>query len=225
MKGWKVRGEIKPFQGFALNLTIHRDNKQESWYQADLRVNLLVKDFRLKSIASAMHTAAEPPAPSLDTRALDRVERNFNIQVERWSETTGALLWAGNVDPFNNDPAKDGPDTPGTSTGITVIAGHSYRYTASGTICIGFGLCYGPEGTGNVADDTVLQGHPDFVWVKEGLIGFSLIGRIDMSNNFIQLGSAGTFVAPATGELRLYIDDYNIPDNSGSWAVTISSVD
>ncbi len=84
MKGWKARGEIKPFKAIAFNLEAYDDNKGEREYRVDGRFCLAFDDFRLRDI---LKPAKVPyPKVELKKRMLDRVERNFNIQVEKWSE-------------------------------------------------------------------------------------------------------------------------------------------
>lgn len=85
MKGWKGRVEIKPFHALAFNIETFDDNKGDQEYRVDGRFCLAFDDFSLKGI---LKPAKEPyPKKDLRKRMLDRVERNFNIQVEKWSET------------------------------------------------------------------------------------------------------------------------------------------
>jgi hypothetical protein len=93
MIGWKARGEIKPYKFITINLETYDDNKGEQEYRMDARFNLAVDDFSPRGIISAFKAANTPyPETDLKKRTLDRVERNFNIVVERWSESK-----AGNV--------------------------------------------------------------------------------------------------------------------------------
>jgi hypothetical protein len=88
MKGWKLRGELKPFKFITLNLETYDDNKGEREYRMDGRLTLMFDDFTPRSILSAFNFSQKPyPDVDLKERNLDRVERNFNIQVEKWSET------------------------------------------------------------------------------------------------------------------------------------------
>jgi len=92
MLGWKVRGEIKPFDFLTFNLETYDDNKGEQEYSMDTRFNLAVHDFTLKSILSAFKLSKEPyPALDLTKRTLDRVERNFKIIVEKWAQAGGVV--------------------------------------------------------------------------------------------------------------------------------------
>lgn len=91
--GWKIRGEIKPFKFITLNLETFDDNKGGQEYRMDTRFNLVFDDFTAQSILSAFKLAKEPyPNVNLQERLLDRVERNFVIQVEKWQEAGNALI-------------------------------------------------------------------------------------------------------------------------------------
>ncbi|MCM8800123.1 MAG: inverse autotransporter beta domain-containing protein [Candidatus Omnitrophica bacterium] len=88
MNGWQLRGEIKPFKFITLNLKTFDDNKGEQEYIADVRFSLAFSDFRLKSILSAFNLSKEAyPETDLKEHTLDRVERNFKIVLEKWTET------------------------------------------------------------------------------------------------------------------------------------------
>jgi hypothetical protein len=86
--GWKARGEAKPFKFITFNVETNDDNKAKREYRVDGRFSLEVDDFTPKSICSAFKLAKEPfPEVDLRERTLDRVERNFNIMVEKWVES------------------------------------------------------------------------------------------------------------------------------------------
>lgn len=96
MNGWKARGEIKPFKFITINLETYDDNKGEQEYRMDTRFNLAFDDLAPKTILSAFKLAKEPyPEIDLKKRTLDRVERNFIIQVEKWIEKAGVNIEIG----------------------------------------------------------------------------------------------------------------------------------
>lgn len=96
MSGWKLRGELKPFKFFTINLATYDDNKGKRAYQVDSRVSLLFDDFNLDDVFSEMKlTKDRYNSVDLKEHALDRVERNFNIQVEKWIETGGMTIEIG----------------------------------------------------------------------------------------------------------------------------------
>ena len=96
MSGWKLRGELKPFKFFVVNLETYDDNKGDREYTVDSRFNLVFDNFTPKSIISALKAAKEPyPDVDLAERTLDRVERNFTIQLEKWRETAGMTIEVG----------------------------------------------------------------------------------------------------------------------------------
>lgn len=93
MGGGKFRAEIKPFEFIVINLETYNDNKGGAESSIDCRLNLAVDDFTPRSILSAFKLAKEPyPATDLTKRTLDRVERNFVIQVEKWKETGNGII-------------------------------------------------------------------------------------------------------------------------------------
>lgn len=96
MQGWKMRSEIKPFKFITINLETYDDNKGDREYRMDTRFNLAFDDLSLRSILSAFKLNKEAyPDVDLKERTLDRVERNFNIQLEKWTETGGMALEIG----------------------------------------------------------------------------------------------------------------------------------
>ncbi len=93
MEGWKLRGEIKPFKCLTVNLETYDDNKGTREYRIDTRFSLAFDSLTPASIISAFKLADEPfPEVDLKERTLDRVERNFNIQVEKWVEGATATI-------------------------------------------------------------------------------------------------------------------------------------
>lgn len=93
MEGGKFRAEIKPFKFITVNYEIFDDNKGDREQRVDTRFNLAFDDFTPRSILSAFKLAKEPyPDVDLKERTLDRVERNFTIQVEKWKEVGNAVV-------------------------------------------------------------------------------------------------------------------------------------
>jgi len=96
MAGNKLRAEIKPFKFFVCNLETYDDNKGDREYIMDARFSLAFDNFTPKSIFSAFKADKEAfPDVDLKERALDRVERNFNIQVEKWKDVAGMTIEVG----------------------------------------------------------------------------------------------------------------------------------
>ncbi|MCM8792684.1 MAG: inverse autotransporter beta domain-containing protein, partial [Candidatus Omnitrophica bacterium] len=95
-QGWKLRSELKPFKFITLNLETYDDNKGKREYLMDTRFNLVFDSLTPKSILSAFGWNKEPFVEvDLKERTLDRVERNFNIEVEKWREAGGAVFEVG----------------------------------------------------------------------------------------------------------------------------------
>jgi adhesin/invasin len=88
--GWKIRTEIKPVRCLVMNLVTYDDNKGDQEFRMDLRCNLAFDTLTLGSILSAFKPTEESfPDYDMRTRMLDRVERDFNIYLEKWRKTTG----------------------------------------------------------------------------------------------------------------------------------------
>lgn len=139
---------------------------------------------------------------------------------------------------------------PGNSVvdGGKVTKGQRYWFEASGLVGVNIGGPNGgpatkadPDGrTISQTDGTATAPHPaDGRFPCPGLATHSLVGMIgvtptsrvksgeegtdDRANSgTVQLGSKGSFVAPATGRLTLLCNDDIPDDNSGSWDVRIS---
>lgn len=93
MQGWKARGELKPYKFIVINLETYDDNKGSQEYRMDTRFSLAVDSFSPKSILAALKPTCEPyPDTDLRQRTLDRVERNFNIQVEKWKVSGNTVI-------------------------------------------------------------------------------------------------------------------------------------
>jgi hypothetical protein len=93
MKGWKIRGEVKPFECLTINLETYDDNKGSQAYRIDTRFTLAFDSFALGDIIPAFKPSEDPfPEVDLRERTLDRVERNFNIQVEKWTVGAAATI-------------------------------------------------------------------------------------------------------------------------------------
>ena len=84
-KAWTGRLELKPTSQITLNLKYIDDEDDEARYRFDGRFNLDFSSFDPKDIMSDIKGMSVHAAQSdLKERLLDRVERNFEIQVERW---------------------------------------------------------------------------------------------------------------------------------------------
>ncbi len=93
MRGWQARGEISPVDYLTVNLATYDDNKGDRELVVDARITLAVKDFSLMGILDGLKFEKKAfEDVDLKDRMLDRVERNFNIQVEKWTETASAAI-------------------------------------------------------------------------------------------------------------------------------------
>jgi hypothetical protein len=106
-------------------------------------------------------------------------------------------------------------DRQWTDTGITVRAGDTLRFDASGVINWGPGRQDSPEGELN-SPYNANRPIPNRA-------GGALIGRIGtgMSDVFFIGSDRGTFRARTSGRLYLGVNDDYIQDNSGSFRVIV----
>ena len=116
------------------------------------------------------------------------------------------------------------PGASGTGTPVYRVAvGLTYDYEASGCIAVQEGdgaQSADPDGNRFMNSCATFTGGPamaDNSFVCSGFISYSLVGKV--AGTCIQLGSSGSFVAPASGELTLYCNDQSgyFFDNSGFW--------
>ncbi|MDO9565459.1 MAG: inverse autotransporter beta domain-containing protein [Candidatus Desulfaltia sp.] len=97
MEGWKGRAELKPLSFMTVNLETYNDNKGPHEWRADVRLSLYVDSFTPKDIFAALTPSFQSALPDVDLkkRTLDRVERNFTIQLEKYREVAGATIEIG----------------------------------------------------------------------------------------------------------------------------------
>lgn len=101
-----------------------------------------------------------------------------------------------------------------TDTGIDLALGSNVTITASGTIRIA-----GSDPGKTPAGAPECSAPSDFL--APGLPCWSLIGRIGNGTPFY-VGAATGFSVTTSGRLFLGVNDNFFPDNSGSWAATVS---
>ncbi|MFC1621559.1 inverse autotransporter beta domain-containing protein [Candidatus Omnitrophota bacterium] len=97
-QGWRCRAEIAPFKYSVINLTVYDDNKGDPEVRVDGRVTIPIgppyeKD-RGKTLSIGFSEEAYPEKADHSDKVLKRVERQYNIEVEKWSEdkTTGVTV-------------------------------------------------------------------------------------------------------------------------------------
>lgn len=96
MRGWQMRTELRPLKAMTINFVTYDDNKGGREYRLDGRFSLAFDTFAPRSIISALGPAKEPfPGNDLKEMTLARVERNFNIQTEKWTESSGVTIEIG----------------------------------------------------------------------------------------------------------------------------------
>ncbi|MCY2928849.1 MAG: LamG domain-containing protein [Planctomycetota bacterium] len=168
----------------------------------------------------------------LDTRGFNGIidEVMFFDRALTAEEVAGLFRAGGGQPATRPDERKIMVPANASADAGEVIQGHRYWFEACGLVGINVGGPNGgpahkaePDGhTISQRDITVVDPQPaDSRFPCPGLATHSLVGKIGTSS-CVQLGSKGSFVAPASGRLVLLCNDYIPGDNSGSWDVKIS---
>ena len=133
------------------------------------------------------------------------------------------MLTVSNV---SNAATTCGAVAAGSPTGVAfmdTLAGHTYYYYASGCVGLNVGCgdspCTMVDPNGNLCSGAFYGGPTNYICPS--LTAFSLVGKI--GDACVQLGETGSFVAPSSGTLVLYCNDYDNGDNSGAWQVCVGS--
>lgn len=100
-----------------------------------------------------------------------------------------------------------------TNSGFVVKRGQRIRITGDGQISLGGGKTSDPSGLYDLNDDGKLMKS-----VPTGAL-IAVIG--DNNNEFIYVGSTREFIASRDGSLFLGVNEGNLNDNSGSYAVKV----
>ncbi|HXI82911.1 MAG TPA: hypothetical protein VNL17_02335 [Verrucomicrobiae bacterium] len=117
-------------------------------------------------------------------------------------------------------PTVPGNSAAGASFG-SIVAGQTYSYQASGTVGFNLDGCQS-DPDGNIVAGACQPATADNSFTCPGLKAFSLVGKIN--GQCLQLGTSGTFLAPASGTLTLVYNDSGYGDNGGSFSVCIKPV-
>jgi hypothetical protein len=128
--------------------------------------------------------------------------------------------------------AQDGipvaPTQAWTDAGTQIVEGQGYKITATGMLQFNVnassqappsGLTGGPQVDAQCAPGV---NHNGFL-VPE-LPCLSLVGKIGSGGVPFEIGASTSFVAPASGELFLGVNDNNLADNSGGWVASINQI-
>ncbi len=93
-EGWKLRGELKPFRYVTINLVAWDDNKGDAEFRVDSRITIPLGFSETDGKFVTMGFSDEPYPEKADhsDKTLNRVEREYRIEVERWIETVGAVV-------------------------------------------------------------------------------------------------------------------------------------
>lgn len=96
-EGWSFRTEIKPFTFQTINLILYDDNKGETSYRIDARVTIPFgaggDDKSLCNVSISKESY--PEKVDHKDKVLKRVEREYEIAVEKWQDTGGVIVSIG----------------------------------------------------------------------------------------------------------------------------------
>jgi len=96
-EGWSLRTEIKPFKFQTINFIVYDDNKGDTSYRIDARVTIPFgaggEEEKICNIG--ISRKAYPEKADHSDKVLERVEREYEIEVEKWSETGGIIVAIG----------------------------------------------------------------------------------------------------------------------------------
>src|SRR6185503_19511649 len=84
LQGWTARLQLKPVKFFTVNAKAIDENEGERIYRLDGAVNFDFSSFALEDIKLDLAGESPEKQPDLRERLLDRVEREFNIRLEKW---------------------------------------------------------------------------------------------------------------------------------------------
>ncbi|MFC1509594.1 inverse autotransporter beta domain-containing protein [Candidatus Omnitrophota bacterium] len=95
--GWNVRTEVKPFKFQTINLIVYDDNKGDISYRVDARMTIPFgaggDDGKMCNIG--ISEEAYPDKADHSDKVLKRVEREYEIEVEKWNDTGGVFTSIG----------------------------------------------------------------------------------------------------------------------------------
>ncbi len=88
MKGWKMRLEIRPTKTFVINVENYDDNKGSPYWKFDSRICFRFDSIKPKSLIDNFLEARvyDFARNNVVDMTLARVERDFDIKVEKWQE-------------------------------------------------------------------------------------------------------------------------------------------
>ena len=146
--------------------------------------------------------------------AFDRRDQNRDGVISRREFELGGGA-AGQATPSASRNVRVNPANRWTDSGLSVRAGDTIRVTATGSIQMSDNTqdtaSPGGSASGRRADNAPVLNQP------AGM----LLARIDNYGPIV-IGEQRTFRAPVTGRLYFGVNDDHLPDNRGSYAVSVS---
>ena len=95
-EGWWMRNEITPFKNTTINLVVWDDNKGDKEFRVDARIAVPFEFYygkrRGKLCNIGFSSSPYPDKADHSDKTLRRVERQYKIEVEKWSETGNTIV-------------------------------------------------------------------------------------------------------------------------------------
>jgi len=96
-EGWRIRSQIQPFEHTKINLIFWDDNKGDHEFRVDVRITVPFEMYCYKKepknwYRMRISQEAYPEKTTHRDKILDRVEREYKIEVEKWSSSGNATL-------------------------------------------------------------------------------------------------------------------------------------
>ncbi len=101
-EGWKLRCELKPLKQGALNLIVYDDNKGDTEFRVEGRISVPFEFCRISKYYAedesegfwniGFSEEAYPEKTDHSDKVLDRVEREYKIEVEKYASVSGVLV-------------------------------------------------------------------------------------------------------------------------------------
>ena len=95
MQGDQWRIELKPSKYLTVDVETFNDNKGGREYRTRIALKFLFDTFSLKTFFADLKVTGPYPEVNLEERTLDFVERNMNIQLEKWKDVGGFSVEVG----------------------------------------------------------------------------------------------------------------------------------
>ncbi len=223
--GSLVKGKIVGFSGGRFTIAVGGTRKRQMTFSAD-EIESIVFDPSQDAVSiptASSRTVKEEPIVEEDSQPIV-VETKQNVPRQTATPTqvpvpvavavdTGRRVSFGKPIELSVKVMADNTANGWTNSGWVVKKGQKIRISGTGEVSIGRGKTTGPSGLYDLEDSSKLLKS-----VPTGAL-IAVIG--DDNNEFIYIGAGREFTASRDGALFLGLNEGNLNDNSGSFAVKI----